>query len=179
MASLTNIQTTTLLDRARWLYQERADDVAVTLIEHDGDKTVTYGEFLAQAARYAHALEAVGVNPAEDRETADAVLRVADGPHLVCDCDGENVVIGDMDQLGRLVRNLLDNAVRYSPAGSPIVVSLVAGVFLAFFVTLMLVPALYAIGLDITAFRARVRQRMRAIWSPKSAGEDLAADRSR
>ena len=44
-----------------------------------------------------------------------------------------------------------------------------------FFLTLMLVPALYAIGLDITAFRARVRQRMRSIWSPKSAGEDLAA----
>lgn len=65
MASLTNIQTTTLLDRARWLYQERAADVAVTLIDQDGDKTVTYGEFLAQAARYAHALEAVGVKPGD------------------------------------------------------------------------------------------------------------------
>jgi multidrug efflux pump subunit AcrB len=60
----------------------------------------------------------------------------------------------------------------------PIVVSLVAGVFLAFFVTLMLVPALYAIGLDITAFRARLRQKVLSIWSPKTARERLASGRT-
>jgi len=57
----------------------------------------------------------------------------------------------------------------------PIVVSLVAGVSLAFFVTLMLVPALYAIGLDITAFRARTRQKFKArLAGRKSGDEDLA-----
>ncbi|NCF83086.1 MAG: hypothetical protein GWP74_15885, partial [Proteobacteria bacterium] len=43
----------------------------------------------------------------------------------------------------------------------PIVVSLVSGVFFAFFVTLLMVPALYAIGVDIAAFRARSRQRIK------------------
>jgi multidrug efflux pump subunit AcrB len=42
----------------------------------------------------------------------------------------------------------------------PIVVSLVAGVFVAFFVTLLMVPALYAIGVDITELRARTRERV-------------------
>ena len=42
----------------------------------------------------------------------------------------------------------------------PIVVSLVFGVFAAFFVTLLMVPALYAIGVDITAFRARAKGRV-------------------
>jgi multidrug efflux pump subunit AcrB len=37
----------------------------------------------------------------------------------------------------------------------PIVVALAFGVFCAFFVTLLMVPALYAIGVDIDAFRAR------------------------
>jgi multidrug efflux pump subunit AcrB len=43
----------------------------------------------------------------------------------------------------------------------PIVVSLVSGVFIAFFVTLLMVPAMYAIGVDITALRARIRQRIK------------------
>ena len=37
----------------------------------------------------------------------------------------------------------------------PVVISLVFGVFVAFFVTLLFVPALYAIGIDISAFMAR------------------------
>jgi len=45
---------------------------------------------------------------------------------------------------------------------TPIVVSLVSGVFFAFFVTLLMVPALYAIGVDISAFRARTRERIKA-----------------
>ncbi|WP_299947132.1 efflux RND transporter permease subunit [uncultured Microbulbifer sp.] len=39
----------------------------------------------------------------------------------------------------------------------PIVVALAAGVFVAFFVTLLLVPSLYAIGQDISALGARLR----------------------
>jgi len=42
----------------------------------------------------------------------------------------------------------------------PIVISLVSGVFVAFFVTLLMVPALYTIGLDISDAWARARQRM-------------------
>jgi multidrug efflux pump subunit AcrB len=45
---------------------------------------------------------------------------------------------------------------------TPIVVSLVSGVFFAFFVTLLMVPALYAIGVDISAVRARTRERIKA-----------------
>jgi Cu/Ag efflux pump CusA len=60
----------------------------------------------------------------------------------------------------------------------PIVISLVSGVFVAFFVTLLMVPALYAIGVDITAFRTRARQRI-AGWfkGRKTANEKTALDR--
>jgi multidrug efflux pump subunit AcrB len=51
----------------------------------------------------------------------------------------------------------------------PIVVSLVSGVFFAFFVTLLMVPALYAIGVDITAFRARSRQRIKGWFRSSKA----------
>jgi Cu/Ag efflux pump CusA len=62
----------------------------------------------------------------------------------------------------------------------PIVVSLVAGVSLAFFVTLLLVPALYAIGIDVGELRARLRQRMRdRLAGRKSEDKDLALDRGR
>jgi len=47
----------------------------------------------------------------------------------------------------------------------PIVVSLVSGVFVAFFVTLLMVPALYAIGVDIADFRARTRQKVKGWFS--------------
>jgi multidrug efflux pump subunit AcrB len=53
----------------------------------------------------------------------------------------------------------------------PIVVSLVAGVFFAFFVTLLMVPALYAIGVDITELRARVKQRIKDWFSDRKAGK--------
>ena len=42
----------------------------------------------------------------------------------------------------------------------PIVVSLAFGVFIAFFVTLLLVPSLYGVGLDFTDFVARVKARI-------------------
>ena len=69
MSLLTNQeaeQAGTLLDRARWLYRERADAHALTLISSQAeDRSVTYGEFLTQAARYAFALEQVGVQPGD------------------------------------------------------------------------------------------------------------------
>ena len=49
----------------------------------------------------------------------------------------------------------------------PIALSLVSGVAIAFFVTLLMVPAMYAIGIDIADFRARSRQRVRG-WFGKS-----------
>jgi multidrug efflux pump subunit AcrB len=60
----------------------------------------------------------------------------------------------------------------------PVVVSLCFGVFLAFFVTLLMVPALYAIGVDLDRLGSRVKQRVRG-WLPGGgkgggsvAGED-------
>ena len=44
----------------------------------------------------------------------------------------------------------------------PIVVSLAFGVFFAFFVTLLMVPSLYGIGLDVGAFFARVKNWLRS-----------------
>jgi multidrug efflux pump subunit AcrB len=60
----------------------------------------------------------------------------------------------------------------------PIVISLVSGVFLAFFVTLLMVPALYAIGVDIAALRARARQRVAGWFGSRKTGSEAAADRA-
>ena len=46
----------------------------------------------------------------------------------------------------------------------PIVISLVFGVFTAFFVTLLMVPALYAIGVDLADVRARARERAKRLF---------------
>ena len=43
----------------------------------------------------------------------------------------------------------------------PIVVSLAFGVFFAFFVTLLMVPSLYGIGLDINEFWGRVKAKIK------------------
>ena len=43
----------------------------------------------------------------------------------------------------------------------PVVVALTFGVFFAFFVTLLMVPSLYGIGLDINAFYGRVKKWIR------------------
>jgi len=43
----------------------------------------------------------------------------------------------------------------------PVVVALASGVFFAFFVTLLMVPSLYAIGLDINDFFGRMKKRLR------------------
>jgi len=64
----------------------------------------------------------------------------------------------------------------------PIVVSLVSGVFVAFFVTLLMVPALYAIGVDITNVRARVRERIVGWFKGKgrkSSSDEPALDQGR
>jgi len=44
----------------------------------------------------------------------------------------------------------------------PVVVALAFGVFFAFFVTLLMVPSLYGIGLDISAFAARIKTWLRS-----------------
>lgn len=44
----------------------------------------------------------------------------------------------------------------------PIVVSLAFGVFFAFFVTLLMVPSLYAIGLDFDRFFGKIKKRVRS-----------------
>ena len=46
----------------------------------------------------------------------------------------------------------------------PIVVSLVFGVFTAFFVTLLMVPAMYAIGVDLAAFRTSAKERIKRLF---------------
>jgi multidrug efflux pump subunit AcrB len=62
----------------------------------------------------------------------------------------------------------------------PIVVSLVSGVFVAFFVTLLMVPALYTIGLDISEQRARARHRIQGWLAARKHGSAaLTADRTR
>ena len=57
----------------------------------------------------------------------------------------------------------------------PIVVSLVSGVFFAFFVTLLMVPALYAIGVDITEFRVRFRRRVRGWFGSRNSDSETPA----
>jgi multidrug efflux pump subunit AcrB len=47
----------------------------------------------------------------------------------------------------------------------PIVIALAFGVLIAFFVTLLMVPALYAIGVDIGRLKARVVGRIKRIFS--------------
>ena len=53
----------------------------------------------------------------------------------------------------------------------PIVVALAFGVFFAFFVTLLMVPALYAIGLDISDFLTRSKDRIRGKLQRRPHGE--------
>jgi hypothetical protein len=57
----------------------------------------------------------------------------------------------------------------------PIVISLMAGVFVAFFVTLLMVPALYAIGVDITALRARAKRRVRGWFGGSQSDTGVSA----
>lgn len=42
---------------------------------------------------------------------------------VVCDMEGPVVVMGDRDGLGEVFRNLMDNAIKYSPEGSHVTVS--------------------------------------------------------
>jgi len=54
----------------------------------------------------------------------------------------------------------------------PIVVALAFGVFVAFFVTLLLVPSLYAIGVDIAALGGRIRDWLRTRLRGRLAASD-------
>jgi predicted RND superfamily exporter protein len=58
---------------------------------------------------------------------------------------------------------------------TPIVVSLVFGVFCAFFVTLLMVPAMYAIGVDVSTWRARIRQKVKDRLSHRRATPNESA----
>jgi len=55
----------------------------------------------------------------------------------------------------------------------PIVVALAFGVFFAFFVTLLMVPALYGIGLDISEFAGRIKDRIARKLRP---GQNVEAE---
>lgn len=58
----------------------------------------------------------------------------------------------------------------------PIVVALAFGVFVAFFVTLLLVPALYGVGVDIGTAGVRARDRLKALLAGKIRGETATTD---
>ncbi|GAB4517474.1 MAG: hypothetical protein OHK0046_24090 [Anaerolineae bacterium] len=55
----------TLLEQARWLYENCPENTALIFIDHQGETIITYREFFAEAARYAHALEAAGIRPGD------------------------------------------------------------------------------------------------------------------
>lgn len=55
----------------------------------------------------------------------------------------------------------------------PIVVALAFGVFVAFFVTLLLVPAMFGIGVDIHVFTARIKRALIRLFSRKTSTETL------
>ncbi len=56
----------------------------------------------------------------------------------------------------------------------PIVLALASGVFVAFFVTLFLVPALYAIGVDMHGFRTKVLGAIKKVLFGRSDSSDSA-----
>ncbi|WP_105103890.1 efflux RND transporter permease subunit [Microbulbifer pacificus] len=58
----------------------------------------------------------------------------------------------------------------------PIVIALAFGVFVAFFVTLLLVPAMYGVGVDISAFFGRLKQKLFARGGDATQGDVVAAD---
>ena len=58
----------------------------------------------------------------------------------------------------------------------PIVVALAFGVFVAFFVTLLLVPALYGIGMDIGAVAARVKGFLKSCMTGKVQSSAVSAE---
>lgn len=51
---------TTLIDKLREVTARRPDEVALVLVQHDGERTLTYREFMARAEAYAHSLAAFG-----------------------------------------------------------------------------------------------------------------------
>jgi len=56
----------------------------------------------------------------------------------------------------------------------PIVVALAFGVFVAFFVTLLLVPSLYAIGIDIQNLATRIKTWIKSKFTKTTAEPDMA-----
>ena len=62
-------------------------------------------------------------------ESVEALAPVADrrGVTLALSADGPSPVTGSAAELGRVLRNLLDNAIRYAPCGSTVTVGVRAG----------------------------------------------------
>lgn len=69
----------TLVEQARWLAQAWSDEPCLTLVQPDGEYTLTYGEFFARAEGYARALAAVGI-----RSGDLAVLVLPHGEAVMC-----------------------------------------------------------------------------------------------
>ncbi len=61
--SLTN--TRSLVERVCQLHDENHSTTAVTLITSDSEEQITYGQLMGEAARYADAFEAAGVQPGD------------------------------------------------------------------------------------------------------------------
>jgi len=55
----------TLLHQVRWLLEHCADHRSVTVISGEAERSYSVGEFFHHAARYAHALDAIGASPGE------------------------------------------------------------------------------------------------------------------
>lgn len=104
----------TLLDQARWLVRERADHTAVVLIDHAGEHRVTYGEFFAQAAQYAYALEHAGV------QSGDLVVLVLQHGEAVLYSFWGAMLLGAVPSIFSFLTDKLDPA-RYFDSVSQLV----------------------------------------------------------
>jgi hypothetical protein len=72
--------------------------------------------------------------------------------------DDTNYLLTSVTTIVGLMPMMLDRSMQAAFL-QPIVVALAFGVFFAFFVTLLLVPSLYGIGLDVSAFSSQLKKR--------------------
>ncbi len=69
----------TLVEQARWLVRERADEPCVALVQGAREYTLTYGEFFARVTGYARTLEKAGIQRGDL-----VVLVLAHGEAVMC-----------------------------------------------------------------------------------------------